>query len=78
MDCPTNDTAQQETRISSARVFMMWCYSYEIFPQIFPQIVPLTQWPHHLSLFPSGYSAAPVEELTNGLLFQHLQFWVQL
>ncbi|CAI5694371.1 unnamed protein product [Oreochromis niloticus] len=47
MDCPTNDTEQQETRISSARVFMMWCYRY---------------------------SAAPVEELTNGLLFQHLQF----
>ncbi|XP_028429053.1 von Willebrand factor A domain-containing protein 5A isoform X2 [Perca flavescens] len=25
-----------------------------------------------------GNSAAPVEELTNGLLFQHLQLWVQL
>ena len=30
------------------------------------------------SLFLQGYSTAPAEEFTNGLLLQHLQFWVQL
>ena len=63
---------QTETRIASARVFSEFiCHqtfhsdSHTVFFTI-------------LSLLSSGYSHAPVEELTNGLLLQHLQFWLEL
>uniref|UniRef100_A0A3P9BH35 VWFA domain-containing protein n=1 Tax=Maylandia zebra TaxID=106582 RepID=A0A3P9BH35_9CICH len=35
MDCATNNTEQQETRISSAKVFMMWSYQWGCYFNIY-------------------------------------------
>lgn len=40
MDCPMNYSKRDQTRIGSARVFIMCCFCHEIIHS-----VPLTQWP---------------------------------